>query len=501
MSSPHTRTALIFGSQLFAPEHLKKNNINHVILIEHRELCTYYKFHQHKIVFFLAAMRHYSLELKQAGLSVTYLNLNQTKDFVDYISTLDSIYQKQKFSELVCYEVEDKFMESKLHKWSESCTIKLTILDNPNFLTSRLQGQQYLQSVKKPFMKTFYEGQRRRLSLLVNADGSPVGDQWSFDADNRMALPKDHSPVTQFKFKIDAIDQEVINLVNDQFSDHPGKSADFWLPTQRSQAQAWLKHFINTKLNHFGPYEDALSDSDPFIYHSLLTPFLNTGLLNPQDILNQLPSRPDKNLAIESLEGFIRQIIGWREFIRIIYQRYSTQQEASNYFNHQRLMNSNWYSGNTGCPPLDGVIKKTLKYGYAHHIERLMILSNMMNLCEINPTHVHRWFMELFIDSSDWVMGPNVYGMGLMSDGGIFATKPYICGSNYWIKMGRYKKADWCLEVDGLYWRFVREKSPVLKKNPRLSMMVKSYEKMDSFKKDTLEKAATTFIHRNTCGE
>lgn len=498
MINAQADTAVIFGSQLFAPEHLIKNNIKQVILIEHRELCTYFKFHQHKIVFFLAAMRHYALELKKAGIQVTYLQLNKTRVYKDYISTLDSICQKQKTSKLVCFEIEDKFMEIKIKSWAQTNSINLSFIPNPNFLTTRLQGQQYLKSVSKPFMKTFYEKQRQRLSLLVHTDGSPVGEQWSFDSDNRLALPKNHPVVTQFKFKTHTIDQEVIDLVSKEFKDHPGNASNFWLPTQRDLAQAWLKYFIHHKLHNFGPYEDALSQSDPFIYHSLLTPFLNTGLLNPQDILNQLPSRPNSQVGIESLEGFIRQIIGWREFIRLIYQNYSDQQAQSNFFNHQRNLNDHWYKGQTGCPPLDEAIKKALNYGYAHHIERLMILSNMMNLSEIRPTQVHQWFMELFIDSSDWVMGPNVYGMGLMSDGGIFATKPYICGSNYWIKMGRFQKADWCQEVDGLYWRFVREKTPLLKRNPRLSMMVKSYEKMDAIKKQSLETAAQAFINRNT---
>lgn len=498
MNSLSQRTALIFGSQLFSPDYLKAHQIQHVILIEHRELCSYYNFHKHKIIFFLAAMRHFALELKQANISVTYLDLDQTKKFTNYIAVLDSIFRNNQFTELYCFEIEDKFMETQLQEWIQFHAIKLNRINNPNFLTSRQQGLDYLQSVKKPFMKTFYERQRKQLSLLINADGSPVGDQWSFDADNRMALPKNHVPVLQLKVNPSAIELEVMKLVADQFKDHPGNADEFWLPTQRHLALEWLEHFITTKLNQFGPYEDALSDNDPFVFHSILTPFLNTGLINPQDILDKLPALPNKSVSIESLEGFIRQIIGWREFIRLIYQNYSSQQENSNYFNHQKTMNSNWYTGNTGCPPLDSAIKKAVKYGYAHHIERLMILSNMMNLSEINPRQVHSWFMELFIDSSDWVMGPNVYGMGLMSDGGIFATKPYICGSNYWIKMGRYKKDDWCLEVDGLYWRFIREKSNFLKKNPRLSMMIKSYEKIDTIKKAALEKAASAFVLRNT---
>jgi deoxyribodipyrimidine photolyase-related protein len=205
-----------------------------------------------------------------------------------------------------------------------------------------------------------------------------------------------------------------------------------------------------------------------------------------------------QNIPLASLEGFIRQIIGWREFVRGIYQNFSEQQDNSNFWNHQNKLSQAWYTGETGVPQLDLTIQKVIRYGYCHHIERLMVLGNLMLLLEIHPREAHKWFMEMFVDSSDWVMGPNVYGMALFSDGGIFATKPYICGSNYWRKMSKAKPGEWCDGVDGLYWGFIDKNKAFFSKNPRLSMMAKTIDKMDPARKKTIYSAADDLKQRLT---
>ena len=189
------------------------------------------------------------------------------------------------------------------------------------------------------------------------------------------------------------------------------------------------------------------------------------------------------HVNFNSLEGYIRQVIGWREFTRGIYQNFNLDMESSNFFKHNRRMKESWYEGNTGLPPLDYAINNASVYGWSHHIERLMILANIMNLCEVKPIYVYKWFMEMFVDSSEWVMVPNVYGMGLYSDGGIFATKPYICGSNYFLKMMDFKKGDWCNTMDGLYWRFINKNRDFFSSNPRLSMMVSIFDKNEAREK------------------
>jgi deoxyribodipyrimidine photolyase-related protein len=223
------------------------------------------------------------------------------------------------------------------------------------------------------------------------------------------------------------------------------------------------------------------------------------GLLNPDEVVQQaLVIAKKLKTPIHSLEGFIRQIIGWREFLYGIDSIYGEKQKEMNFFNHQGQLAKSWYEGTTGIPPLDDAIKKVQKMAYLHHIERLMIVSNLMLLAEVHPQEVYRWFMEMHLDSYEWVMGPNVYGMGQMSDGGIFATKPYISGSNYILKMSDYSKGDWCEIWDGLYWSFIEKHKAFFLKNPRLSMMVKLLEKMPEARKKHLFKLAREFKEKNT---
>jgi deoxyribodipyrimidine photolyase-related protein len=293
--------------------------------------------------------------------------------------------------------------------------------------------------------------------------------------------------------------EDVKALCDIRFADHPGDVEDFWLPVQREACQPWLEDFVEKRLGAFGPYQDAIHDRFDFNYHAVISPMVNVGLMLPDEVCAQIEvAFRNDQCDINSAEGFIRQVIGWREFIRGIYQNYSEEQDEANFFDHKRLLNENWYTGETGIPPLDDAIKKSIRLGYAHHIERLMILSNIMLLARIDPREVHRWFMEMFVDSSDWVMGPNVYGMGQFSDGGIFATKPYVCGSNYILKMSHYKKGDWCDTLDGLYWRFIEDQRDFFEKNPRMKAMTSHLDRMDDEKRARLWQAADVFLEKNT---
>ena len=233
------------------------------------------------------------------------------------------------------------------------------------------------------------------------------------------------------------------------------------------------------------------------MFHSLLSPYLNMGLLTPDEVVDQVVAAADE-MPIQSVEGFVRQVIGWREFVRGVYREFGDRQEKANFWSHERELTTAWYAGETGIPPLDDVILSVQELGWAHHIPRLMILGNLMTLCEIRPQSAHRWFMEMFVDSSEWVMGPNVYGMGLFSDGGIFATKPYICGSNYLLKMSDYKKGDWCETVDGLYWRFIDKHRDFFAGNPRLALMPRALDRLDEERRKRIFAAAQEFIDTHT---
>ncbi len=488
---------LVLGNQLFEPKQILKEKIDAVFMREDFELCTYFQFHKQKIAFFLAAMRAYAAELKDASFDVHYEELKKSEK--PYEAHLLNWIKKENISKVVVFEIEDKFFEKRIFQALESVKINVEVLPSPMFLTSRDQFKTYLGKTKKPFMKTFYESQRKRLNIMVDKDNNPLGGQWSFDEENRKPLPKTVNPPTIEKIEETPFIKSAKANVQKHFSDHPGELNTFWLPVDRNGAKKWLKVFLDERLASFGPYEDAMTDRSDFVFHSVLTPFLNTGLLAPEDVVRAiLAAGTKKNLNITSIEGIIRQVIGWREFIRGIYQSFSEKQDTTNFWNHQRKLNKSWYDGTTGIEPLDQVIKKVNRLGYAHHIERLMIVSNLMLLLEVDPKEVHRWFMEMFIDSSDWVMGPNVYGMGQFSDGGLFATKPYICGSNYYRKMGGFKKEEWCDAVDGLYWSFIEKHKNFFMKNPRLAMMARTVEKMDPKRKTEIFSAAKKLRERIT---
>ena len=479
-------TFLILGNQLFEPSQFfskidKKTTV--FFMREDLELCQYNRFHKHKIIFFLSAMRTYANELKKKGFSVHYEKLNTTA-FKNYEEALKAFLKKQKSETLYCFEIEDKFFEKRINSLAPELKIKQETWQSPMFLTSRQIFKESISKHKRPFMKNFYEFQRKRLKVLVDKNNNPTGGQWSFDKDNRKALPTSVQPPELNAPKLKKEISEVLNTVEKEFSSHPGETKNFWLPVDREGARLWLRDFLNDRLASFGPYEDALPTHSEFVYHSVLTPFLNTGLLTPNEVIEQTLDFAKKHKTpLGSAEGFIRQIIGWREFIRGIYQNFSEKQESSNFWKHEKKLSPHWYTGETGIPPLDATLKKVIRYGYCHHIERLMVLGSLMLLLEIHPQEAHRWFMEMFIDSSDWVMGPNVYGMALFSDGGIFATKPYFCGSNYYMKMGPFKKDknshSWTDGVDGLYWQFIDKHKAFFLKNPRLSMMARSVEKMN----------------------
>ena len=492
----------ILGNQLFPIQHLNSFKNDHIIFMaEDYQLCTYEKHHKLKILLFLSAMRSYAENLKNNKFKIEYQKIENKEFKYDYLKKLKKIINSKNIKEVSSFEIEDKFFEKKITLFLKKENIKWNIVQTPMFLNSRNDFKNYLKKSKKPFMATFYKDVRKKSGILMGSDANPIGGKWSFDEDNRNKLPKN---ITIPKFpKIGETNntKKLKPIIEKLFSDHPGNTDNFWFATEYEDVLKILNFFIKEKLNLFGDYEDAVNQQNNVLFHSTLSPYINLGLITPELVIKKvLEFHKKKKIRLNSLEGFIRQIIGWREFMRGIYQSYSNEMETRNFFKQNRKMKKSWYEGNTGLPPLDYSIKNAVDYGWSHHIERLMILSNIMNLCEIKPTIVYRWFMEMFVDSSDWVMVPNVYGMGLFSDGGIFATKPYICGSSYFMKMMDFKKGDWCNTMDGLYWRFINRNRNYFLKNPRLSMMVRIFDKMKTERKKLILSEAEKFINKNTYG-
>ncbi len=486
---------LILGNQLFPHKHLRKYKDSTIFMCESFDLCTFQKHHKLKLILFLSSMRSYADELKKNKFKVNYIDLK--KDFkISYEKKLENFIKKNKFEELISFEIEDKFFEKKISTLCKKNKIKLTFIQSPMFLNSRDEFKNYLSKTKKPFMANFYKIARAKTDILME-NNKPKGRKWSFDEDNRKKLPKDIKIPEMITAKETKHTKALKQQINTIFKNHPGQVDNFWLPTTYDDAVKWLDYFIIKKFNLFGDYEDAVDTNNNFLFHSVLSPMINLGLLTP-DLIIERVRKVENKIKINSYEGYIRQIIGWREFIRGIYQNYDQQLEENNFFQHKNSLTKKWYDGTTGLDPLDHSIKNAQKYGYTHHIERLMVLCNIMNLCEIKPNEVYNWFMEMFVDSSDWVMSPNVYGMGLFSDGGIFSTKPYICGSSYFMKMMNFKRGNWNDIMDGLYWRFINKNRKFFQSNPRLNMMVNIYDKMNTERKNHIIKKANQFIRDNT---
>ena len=486
---------VVLGNQLFPIDYLKQLNIKHVFMKEDMNLCTYEKHHKQKITLFLSSMRSYRDELKKNKITTKYCELMEYNSMT-YEEYLKRYLEKIKIKKISIWSIEDKWFEKRLKKLEKN-GISIEIHDTPMFLTKINEFEEMCTQRKSPKYKMtdFYINQRKKLDILMK-DNKPIGGKWTFDGENRKKIPQNTTPPPLLQFKKTNHTKDVTKLVDEVFKKHYGETKYFNYPTTREQALDNLRHFLHHKFSKFGDYEDSVDERSHIWFHSNLSSSLNIGLITPLDILNNIKDLND--IPINSYEGFVRQIIGWREFMRCLYHFEGNNMEKSNFFNHQRKIKKSWYTGTTGLDPLDYSIKSTIKHAYSHHIERLMIQVNLMNLCEIKPRDAYKWFMELYIDSSDWVMTPNVYSMGLFADGGIMATKPYICGSNYILKMMNFKKGPWCDVMDGLYWRFIDKNRAFFKKNPRLNMMVSLFDKMKKVKKDTILSKASEFIERNT---
>ena len=396
-----------------------------------------------------------------------------------------------------CDPVDD-VVHRRLQRLADRWGITLHCQPSPNFLSPGDFLQAHTGGSRKPFMAKFYQAQRIRMGILLEDGNEPTGGQWSFDADNRRKLPAKAvvppAPATPPNHHV----EQAIAHVEKHFPGHPGAATPFRWATTHDEAEAWMAEFFAERFEHFGIYEDAIARDHAFINHSALTTMLNIGLLDPQAIVSAAMRAAEINPAVplNSLEGFIRQIIGWREFMAGIYRHRGPAIRTRNYWEFTRPMPAAFYDGSTGIAPVDRVIHQVLRDGYCHHIERLMVLGNFMVLCRIRPDDVYRWFMELFVDAYDWVMVPNVYGMSQFADGGTFTTKPYISGSNYILKMSDEKKGDWCAVWDGLFWSFIGDHSDFFSRNPRLSMMARNWTKMTQEKQAAHRIAADDFLRQ-----
>lgn len=492
---------LVFPNQLFESHPGFILDPARVILVEDslffRDHVYPLRLHKQKLWLHRATMKRFQAVAQSKGFATLYIEYDKRPNALVY-----QLGELQKSggnhaNQFAVAHPTDFVLEKRLEKAAQELGFELEYLPNPGFLNQPSQNIEYREGKKRWFMADFYKWQRRRLDILMDGD-EPRGGKWSFDEENRKKVPKPllNEIPPLMKIKRDQIDDEAKAYVERQFSKSPGTLDELFYPSSHESAAKWFDHFLVNRFDRFGDYEDAVVEGESWLWHSILTPALNVGLLTPSQVVERTLAFADEHdVPLNSLEGFIRQVIGWREFMRATYQELGVTMRTTNHWNHQRTIPSSFYEGTTGILPIDDVIQRLLATGYCHHIERLMLLGGFMFLCEFHPDSIYEWFMEMFVDSYDWVMVPNVYAMSQHADGGLITTKPYFSGSSYVRKMSHYKKGPWCDVWDGLYWRWIANHSTELQKNPRWAMMCSMAKKMDADKLATHRENAEKYLN------
>lgn len=487
---------IIFPNQIFENINFSFNNRDFLLIEDplfFRDRRYPMNYHKQKLILHRSSMKFYESYLKERGATVRYLEWSRDFDG-RYFDDIFKDYRKIEY-----YEPNDFILEKRIVNSIKRLGLDSVELENPQFITPKEKLFEYESNINRNFFhKNFYEWQRRRLKILVNSEGDPIGGKFSFDEENRKKIPKNLKLPKEVILNKNLFVKEAIEYVSKNFKDNFGE-INFNYPVDFQSSKEWFKEFLVNKFENFGPYEDAILKGDPLLFHSKLSPLLNTGLLTPKYVIEEALEYAEKNnLKINSIEGFIRQIIGWREFMRYTYLRRGVKMRNGNFFKHFNRINKRFYEGTTGLVPFDDSILDLKKGAYTHHIIRLMVFGNLFLLLEVDPNEVYRWFMELFIDAYDWVMVPNVYGMSQFADGKNIVTKPYFSGSSYIKKMSDYtgreissdnsliesvrlrldlKSLSWDQVWDGLFWRFIEKNKKELLINPRISLLISQIPK------------------------
>lgn len=464
--------------------------------------------HKTRTALFLSAMRHFAQTLnnhfgKHLNLSYLKLGVHSHKCLGDALFTAISSYSPEK---IIIVESGDYRVQELLRKTAIAANTPLTLRDDTHFLISKHAFAQWAKPYKQIRMEFFYRHMRKTHDVMMT-DGEPVGGKWNFDTDNRGAFgkagPKDlpHAPT----FAPDGITQEVFRVVEQHFTGHPGGLAHFIWPVNREQALEALKAFMRDRMAYFGLYQDAMWTDEPLLYHSLLSSSLNLKLLNPREVIDAAVDEWQAGRApIEAVEGFVRQILGWREFIRGMYWLDMPSMKTANHFSHQRPLPAWYWTAKTEMKCMQQSIKQTLDYGYAHHIQRLMITGIFGLLAEIEPNQVANWYLAVYVDAVEWAELPNVAGMALYANGGRFTSKPYIASGAYVKRMSNYcsscrykpelKTGPKACPITTLYWNFLIKHETEMAKNPRTSLMVRNVARFDEDERAAIQTQAATLL-------
>ena len=475
-----------------------------VLIAEVMSEARYVPHHKKKIAFIFAAMRHFAADLESKGWRVDYVRLTDRDNSGTLDGEVGRALARHNLSALVVVEPGEWRLLERMQTWQEEFKCHVEIRPDTRFLASHQEFAAWAHGRKQLRMEFFYRDMRRKTGLLMDGD-QPVGGKWNFDADNRKPLVGDDKLPEPPRFQPDRVTREVLCLVGERFADHFGDLEPFWFAVSAKQADQALSHFIDQCLPSFGDYQDAMRTGERFLYHSVLAQYMNCGLLDPLSVCQRAErAYIDGRAPINSVEGFIRQIIGWREFVRGIYWREMPNYKQQNFFDANRPLPGFFWTGATDMHCLAEAISQTKAEAYAHHIQRLMVTGNFAMLAGIDPVAVHEWYLSVYADAYEWVELPNVIGMSQFADGGILGSKPYAASGSYIHKMSNYcescrfdvkkKTGDGACPFNALYWDFLARNENQLSNNQRLRNAFATWRRMSDDKKADYRRSASAFL-------
>lgn len=500
---------LILGDQLNHKHHWYQeiNDRTLYIVIESIDEATYVKHHIQKVVGFFVAMRSFAEHLRKLGHEVYYLHLDSPENQGGITDNLAFYIKKFKIRQLE-YQMPDEYrLEESLNTFSTTLNIPVQVVDTEHFMTKRDDVENLFAGKKQYLMETFYRQMRKKYAILMEEDGSsPLGGSWNYDQENRKKLPQKHTLPAPLHFQREVT--AIVDMLKVKNIPTLGEvdPQNFTWPVTRAEALLAVKHFLDQKLKYFGAYQDAMVERDYLLYHSRLSFALNIKLLDPLEVVQaaeQYWRANQSQISLPQVEGFIRQIIGWREYMRGIYWAKMPAFATLNYFNHQAALPEWYWTADTKMNCLKHSIGQSLTHAYAHHIQRLMVTGNFALLLGVHPDEVDHWYLGIYMDAIQWVEITNTRGMSQYADGGIVGTKPYVSSANYMDKMSDYckgcyynkkeKTGDRACPFNSLYWDFYDRHRAKLSKNPRVGMMYRVWDRYTPEVKASILKQAETY--------
>lgn len=475
-----------------------------LLLAEVRQEASYVKHHKKKIAFLFSAMRHFAQTLSSNGHNVSYTKYDDQDNLGSLFGEVQKLCQTKDIDSIVLTHPGEYRVLVDMQTWQAKLSIPVEIRQDDRFLASLEEFASWAEGRKQFRMEFFYREMRKAWHFLMDGD-KPVADKWNFDSQNRKSLPKDMSPPPPTKFATDSITQDVLQLVAKEFADHFGKLENFHFAVTREQALVVLDEFIVQRLYHFGDYQDAMVQGEPWMYHSHISFYLNCGLLTPKEVIEQAENAYRSGDApLNAVEGFIRQILGWREYVRGLYWLKMPDYQHKNFLGATRSLPQFFWDANTKMNCLQQCITETSDNAYAHHIQRLMVLGNFALLAGLDPVEVNEWYLIVYADAYEWVEMPNVNGMILFADGGLMASKPYAASGSYINKMSNYcqtchysvkvKNGAQACPFNYLYWDFLDRNKEKLGNNPRLGMPYRTLNKMTDEKRRVIHRDSQIFF-------